>query len=208
MSTKNNEINFADVIGEVTKSVQSNTTVIGNLEFTQVTHNQQRTILSSGYDQVEIPAKVANIYNQFIAENVKVTDDMVSSVEHITLETKIPVLVALRVATLGDTYIDDDTKQVYKFKKITPDMVKSTMSDASIKFDKFEIVLSIPTLAKDTRYNNRLISTLNPFKNKRSIDKYLGQVADMYDQTNIIKYIKTIKMGDVEFDFDARPRQE
>lgn len=208
MNTENTNLSFTDIIGELSKTVQNNKKTIGNLVFSQVNYKQQRSILNSGYDQVEIPAKMSNIYNTFIGENVKIADDMVSSTSTITLENKIPVLVALRIITLGDEYVDDETNMTYKFPEITEEMITKSISSCSIKFDDFEIILDVPTLDKETYYNSILMQLLNPYKNKKNIDKVIGQVADLYEQYNIIKYITTIKWGKVEFDFNERSRQE
>lgn len=151
---------FSDILGEISSEVNNQNKIIGNMSFSQVTYKQQRKILNSGYDQVEIPAKMANIYNEYIDENVVVIDDMVKSIDVLTVETKPAVLIALRSLTLGNTIYDDETDKEYKLVEVTEDMLKPKMTDASIKFGQFEIILSVPTLERETRYNNTLMGAL------------------------------------------------
>lgn len=202
------QLSFSDVLGEVSKSVENETKQIGNFQFSQVTYKQQRKILNSGYDQVEIPAKMSNIYNDFIKENVKLVDDPVESTQVITLENKVAVLVALRNLTLGNTFYDEDTDAHYQFPEITPQMLETHVSKGTITFGDFKIVLSVPTLEKDTKYNNLLMGALAQYKNKRNIDQVIGQVADLYEQYNVMKYIESVSMGTTTFDFDSRLKQE
>ena len=202
------QLSFSDVLGEVSKSIENETKQIGNLQFSQVTYKQQRKILNSGYDQVEIPAKMSNIYNDFIKENVKLVDDPVESTQVITLENKVAVLVALRNLTLGNTFYDEDTDAHYKFPEITPKMLETHVSKGTITFGDFKIILSVPTLEKDTKYNNLLMGALAQYKNKRNIDQVIGQVADLYEQYNVMKYIESVSMGSTTFDFDSRLKQE
>lgn len=195
------KISFANILSEI----QNTTTnvVLGNLEFKELTMKQQRKIMNGGYDNIEISAKFSNVYNEFISENVLVTDDMVSSEKVITLETRPAVLSQLRQMSLGSTYYDDDEDKEYEMVAITPEMLKPTIGDKTITFGNIEIELSVPTLERDTKYNGLLCIALNPYKKKKnSADSDAFPVMDLYQVYEIFKYIKTLSFKGTTYEFD------
>lgn len=89
-NTPEEKISFDSILKEIQDSTSN--VVLGNYEFKELTMKQQRKIMNGGYDNIEISAKFSNVYNEFIAENVILTNDMVSSDQVITLETRPAVL--------------------------------------------------------------------------------------------------------------------
>lgn len=193
-------ISFDSILKELSSTTKKN--VLGNMEFKEITMKQQRKIMNGGYDNIEISAKFADVYNEFIAENVVITNDMVPSTKVITLETKPFVLNVLRTLTLGNTYYDDETDKVYILNEVTADDLVPKIEDETIEFGNVKIVLSVPDLERDTKYNKLLCIALNPYKKKNLKDSDTFPVMDLYQTYEIFKYIKTISFKDVDYDFD------
>lgn len=193
-------ISFDSILNELSSTTKRN--VLGNMEFKEITMKQQRKIMNGGYDNIEISAKFADVYNEFIAENVVVTNDIVPSTKVVTLETKPYVLNVLRTLTLGNTYYDDETDKVYVLNEVTEDDLIPKIEDESIEFGNVKIVLSVPDLERDTKYNKLLCIALNPYKKKNLKDSDTFPVMDLYQTYEIFKYIKTISFKGVDYDFD------
>lgn len=206
MKQDSNKPSFSDVLATLDRNVTD--FHIGDVSFEQVTYKQQRKILSQSFDQVEIPVRMNMIHSEYIENNVSFDNDVVSPLQTITLANKTAYLVALRVATLGNKFKDEADDEEYEFVDVNEDDLYRTVKDGEIAFGDFKIVLSVPTLEKDNRYNAQLLQALTPFKNKRNLDSIIGQIADIYEQFNIFKYIKSVSMGELTFDFDERLKHE
>lgn len=195
------KISFDNILKEIQDNTSSGT--IGNLEFTELTMKQQRRIMNGGYDNIEISAKFANVYNVFIKENVRLTDDMVSSDQVVTLETRPAILSHLRQMSLGEEYYDDETDKTYKMVPITEEMLKPSIEDEVITFGNIEITLSVPNLVRDSRYNDLLCIALKPYtKKKNAAESDAFPVMDMYQVYEVFKYIKTLSFKGTVYDFD------
>lgn len=168
----------------------------GGYTFKELSHKQQRKILNGGFDAIEIPAKLANIYNDFLSESVYKNDDLVDLARVITLETKPYFINLLRVASFGKTYYLKG--KAYDLYEVTPEDLKSKSAPHTIVANKFKINLEIPTLMDDSRYNNLLVNALSPHKKKQSIsDAVIGTINDLYQTYEILKYI-------VSFEFNGQ----
>lgn len=191
---QDNGLTFDTLINELKNN--SSQIVKGGYTFKELTHKQQRKILGGGFDAVEIPAKLANIYNDFLSESVYMNDDAVDMARVITLETKPYFINLLRVASFGKIYYAEG--QAYDLYDVTADDLKTKSAPHTVIANKFKINLEIPTLLEDSRYNNLLITALNPYKKKRSINEVnLGSVNDLYQIYEILKYI-------VSFEFNGQ----
>lgn len=193
-------ISFDNILNELDSTVSAKE--VGNFEFKAITMKQQRKIASGAFDPVEIPAKYANIYNNFISENVKVKNEIVDATAFITLETKPYVLAALRTVSLGNVYYDDESAKEYIMREPTAEDMTPKIADETIEFGNIKIVLSVPTLQRDTRYNQLLCDALDPFKKKKSIANDELAILDVYQLYEIFKYISTVSFKGVDYDFD------
>ena len=55
----------------------------GSYIFKELTLKQQRKILSGSFEAVEIPAKLANIYSDYLSDSVFSAEDMAERVKYI-----------------------------------------------------------------------------------------------------------------------------
>lgn len=190
---ENKALTFDNLINELKNN---NAQVVkGPYTFKELTHKQQRKILSGNFDAVEIPAKLANIYTEYLSESVMMTDDPVDLARIITLETKPYFINILRTTSFGSTYYNKG--QSYELYEVKPEDLSPKAKPHTVIANKFKINLEVPTLIDDTRYNNLLINALAPHKKKKSFnDVNVGSVTDLYQMYELLKYI-------VSFEFDG-----
>lgn len=171
--------------------------VKGDYTFKQLTLKQQRKILGANFDAVEIPAKLANIYTDYLSDSVFSKNDIVDMAREITLETKPFFINELRVISLGRTYYDKG--EGYEMYEVKAEDLIPKAKPKTIVANKFKINIAVPTLQEDTRYNSLLINALNPYKKKKSInDVNVGSVTDLYQVYELLKYIVSFEFnGDV-----------
>lgn len=198
---------FENILAELKNSATE--TVKGNYVIREITLKQQRKILNGGFEAVEMPAKLANIYNDYIRESVVRNDSMVDISQVVTVDIKPYLLIELRRNTFGDTYYgdgdeDDEVEnKEYKLYEVTAKDLESVIKPVKVKFGNVTIKLDVPTIEKESKYNALLISTgLSPFKKKKIDESTLAQVADVYQLYEMMKYISTIVFDGVEYDFD------
>lgn len=198
---------FENILAELKNSATE--TVKGNYVIREITLKQQRKILNGGFEAVEMPAKLANIYNDYIRESVVRNDSMVDISQVVTVDVKPYLLIELRKNTFGDIYYgdgdeDDEVEnKEYKLYEVTAKDLESVIKPVKVKFGNVTIKLDVPTIEKESKYNALLISTgLSSFKKKRIDESTLAQVADVYQLYEMMKYISTIVFDGVEYDFD------
>lgn len=85
---------FENILAELKNSATE--TVKGNYIIREITLKQQRKILNGGFEAVEMPAKLANIYNDYIRESVVRNDSMVDISQVVTVDIKPYLLIELR----------------------------------------------------------------------------------------------------------------
>ena len=103
------ELTFEDLISDLKENgVQSS--VKGGYKFTEMLHEESQKLMKIGTSSshLEIPAKVSNLFTDFIKKCVVYEDNMLDVVEHITVDTKPLLLNELRRITLGSVYVDDE----------------------------------------------------------------------------------------------------
>ena len=198
---------FENILAELKNSATE--TVKGNYVIREITLKQQRKILNGGFEAVEMPAKLANIYNDYIRESVVRNDSMVDISQVVTVDIKPYLLIELRKNTFGDIYYGDGDEdeevenKEYKLYEVTAKDLESAIKPVKVKFGNVTIKLDVPTIEKESKYNALLISTgLSPFKKKKIDESTLAQVADVYQLYEMMKYISTIVFDGVEYDFD------
>lgn len=195
---ENKALTFDNLISELKKN---NAQVVkGTYTFKELTHKQQRKILSGNYDAVEIPAKLANIYTDYLSESVTVNDDAVDLARIITLETKPYFINVLRTASFGSTYYHKG--QSYELYEVKAEDLEPKAEPKTIIANKFKINLAVPNLFDDSRYNNLLINALAPHKKKKSINEVnVGSVTDLYQMYELLKYIVSFEFNDTVYRF-------
>lgn len=180
------------------QELKSNTkeSVKGNYVFKELTLKQQREILGANFDAVEIPAKLANIYSDYLSTSVMNTEDMVDLRTEITLETKPFFINELRSISLGKTYYEKG--EPYEMYEVRPEDLIPKAKPKTITANKFRINIAVPNLQEDVRYNNLLINALGPYKKKKDISQVnVGSVTDLYQMYELLKYI-------VSFEFNGQ----
>lgn len=204
---------FENILAELKNTTKE--TVKGNYTIKEITLKQQRKILNGGFEAVEMPAKMANIYNDFIRESVVRNDSMADILQVTTVDVKPFLLIELRRNTFGDVYIGDSDEEnevegkEYKLYEPVDADFDSKIKPTKITFGAVTIKLDVPTLEKEGKYNSLLIANgLAQFKKKKVNDGNLGQIADSYQIYEIMKYISTITFNNVEYDFDKVPMQQ
>ena len=194
-----NELNFESLIAEL--DVNTTSSDIGSYNIKELKMNDQRKIMNMSFKAIEIPARVSNIFNEFIKSSVSITDEDVKDVlSVITVDIKPFILAKIRMLTLGDTYVDKRKKKYYTMNPITEEDVVSKIKPETITHNNIGITVAVPNLHIDNQYNNQLLLELSKFKKDISEEEY-GKVADLYQMYEIYKFITEIKMGDKSFDF-------
>lgn len=197
------ELNFESLIAELGENVTK--TTLGNMEFKELKMSDQRKIMNMSFTPIEIPARVANIFNEFIKNSISFVDDYVPNVlNYITVDIKPFLLTQIRILTLGDVYYDRKSKTAYTINPIKDEDVFSTVEPLSITYNNITIKLSVPTLTVDTQINNLLLNELSKFKKNLTEEDY-GKVSDIYQTYEIFKYITEIEMGGKVFNFAEAP---
>lgn len=205
------ELSFDEIIATLKENTSVKT--IGNYEFTELTLKQQREILSAGFESVETPAKLTNIYNNYIKTRVRYNDSMVPILEDTRIERRGYLLNVLRTMSLGNLYYkenedenDKTPRKCYTIHTVTPEELEISIPNKRITFgpnNEFFVELESPTLVKDNQYNAQLINALQPYTKKRD-NSIIGSVADLYQAYEIIKFIKSCGMNDTTIDFNTR----
>lgn len=197
-----NELDFETLISELAENSDSITK--GRFKFRELTMKEQRKILNMGFNPIEIPARIDNIFNEYIKEGVELTDSMVDITQEITIDLKPFLIMQLRTLTLGDLYVDIQSDKKYTLYNVTEEDLANVVEPEIIEFNNFIIRLSAPTLAKDTSVNSQLLVELGNFKGKLTDSDY-GKVADIYQVYELMKYITEIELNGNVFDFDRCP---
>lgn len=146
-----NELNFESLLSQLEQNIS--TTTKGGYVFSELTMKDQRRILNMGFSPIEIPVRISNVYDDFISSNVQSNEDVIKSIELITLDVKPYVMVQLRQITLGDIYIDNNGN-TYKIREVTDSDLISKIEPKLIEFNNFILRLSVPNLTKDKMINS------------------------------------------------------
>lgn len=195
---KNNNLTFDFLLDELKKSNKSSE--LGDYTFKQLTLKQQRKILGSNFDAIEIPIKFSNFYSEYLSECVICNSDVIDILKIITIETKPYFINELRRITFGDKYYDKgECYQLYHVKE--KDLVPKAKTQIINANDRFKITISVPTLFEDIKYNNHLINALNPYKKKKG-SEVVGPVSDYYQIYELMKYIVSFEFNGNVYEFN------
>ena len=180
---------------------------IGKFSFKELSVKQQRRVYISNASTFEIPAKLSNIYNQYIDESVQATDDVARLGSYITVEQRPFFLIVLRAISMGNTYVDKEGKE-YSIYQPTPEDFEPHTHPTTIKRGSATIHLRVPTLDVDKMYNAQLINALSPYRKKNPENMMEGDItaiSDLYQVYEVLKYIEKIDFNGKEYIFDALP---
>lgn len=189
---KNKGLTLDFLIDELKKS--NLTSTVGDYTFKQLTLKQQRKILGSNFETIEIPIKISNIYSEYLTESVICNTDVIDILKLVTIETKPFYINELRRITFGSNYYEKGEK--YQMYTITQEDLEPKAKEEVIDANnKFKINIMVPTLYDDIKYNNLLLGAIAPYKKKKN-SEVLGAVTDNYQIYELMKYI-------VSFTFDG-----
>lgn len=173
-------------------------------------HEESQKLMKIGStsSHIEIPAKVSNLFTDFIKKCVEFSDEVVDVENYVTTDIKPLLLNELRRLTLGDLYVSDEGVE-YTLREVTEEDFKHTLEPIIVVFNKFGIRLSVPTLEKERKLHNQLLADLQPFRNKKQMkDSDYGEIADLYQNYEIMKYITEIDCSGATYDFEASPKNK
>lgn len=197
------ELTFEDLISDLQENgVQ--TSVKGGFKFTEMMHEESQKLMKVGSSSshIEVPAKVANLFTDFIKKCVSYADDMIDVTSTVTTDIKPLILNELRRLTLGNLFVTDEGVE-YELREVLDSDFKDVVEPTIIQFNKFGIRLSCPTLDKEKSIHNQLIADLQPFRNKKQLkESDYGEVADIYQNYEIMKYITEIDCSGSTYDFE------
>lgn len=86
-----NELNFESLLSQLGEN--NRTIEKAKLRFTELTMNDQRKILNMGFNPIEIPARISNIFNDYIKSSVEYVEDMANVLETLTIDIKPFIIV-------------------------------------------------------------------------------------------------------------------
>lgn len=203
------ELTFEDLISNLQENGVE-TSIKGGFKFTEMMHEESQKLMKVGSSSVhiEVPAKVSNLFTDFIKKSICYADDVADITSTVTTDIKPLLLNELRRLTLGNLYVTDEGVE-YELKEVTDADFKNGIAPTVISFNKFAIRLSCPTLDKERSINNQLIADLQPFRNKKQLkDSDYGDIADIYQNYEIMKYITEIDCGGATYDFENSPKNK
>lgn len=196
------ELNFESLLSQLGENSQYSEK--GGFRFTELTMSDQRKILNMGFNPIEIPARISNIFNEYIKSAVNLTNDNGNIFDYVTVDIKPFIIVELRNLTLGNSYFDSTTDTTYQIRTVVDKDLEYRIKPTVIEFNKFILRISVPTIAKDQYVNSQILLELGNFKKKLTEEDY-GKVADLYQVYELIKYITEIELDGNVFDFEKCP---
>ena len=188
-------MNVKDFLSELDKASENNAAALqvpskGNvIEFDFFNVNQQKSLIKTAFEGVDGIVSSNILYNDFIIENSKEEYDF-------NIIDKVSIIVNLRKLSLSETIkIDDNT---YNLNDLGDLDYKQFTAKKVVKHDGITCNLAIPTLATDTSINKRVISTLS----KLSDTQKKSSAVNLILTYEIIKFIKSVKIGKTVLDFN------
>lgn len=170
----------------------------------ELTLNQQQVFLATAFDQYEKPAKTWNAFNRVIKECVTPLKDEYTN---ITVLERPYLIRELRDLTLGNKIVkvNGEDKEEFTLTNISFKELDKVKKGKVIKITpEISIELAVPDLHRDEFINNQLLSQLNSMKRSASTNRESlsgGDITVMYYHYELIKFIKSITVGETVFEF-------
>ena len=157
--------------------------------FKQFNVTQQKKLLRSAFDGVEGSIETGSIFNSMIKDNCE------EDIEFLLCDRSY-LLLELRKGSSGDKFSINEKQ--YDLSTLKPYDIKEIELTKKVEVNGIEVSLRVPTLDTDTKINTKLIAEFGKLidsqKQVQSIELVL-----IYE---IVKYIDSIKIGDMVINFD------
>ena len=157
--------------------------------FKQFNVTQQKKLLRSAFDGVEGSIETGSIFNSMIKDNCE------EDIEFLLCDRSY-LLLELRKGSIGDKFSINEKQ--YDLSTLKPYDIKEIELTKKVEVNGIEVSLRVPTLDTDTKINIKLIAEFGKLidsqKQVQSIELVL-----IYE---IVKYIDSIKIGDMVINFD------
>lgn len=157
--------------------------------FKQFNVTQQKKLLRSAFDGIEGTIETGSIFNSMIKDNCE--EDI-----KFLLCDRAPILIELRKGSIGDKFSIEEKQ--YDLSTLKPYDIKEIELTKKIEVNGVEVSLRVPTLDTDTKINTKLIAEFG----KLTDDQKQTQSIELVLIYEIVKYIDSIKIGDVVINFD------
>ena len=193
------EFSFEDILEEIGSI--SNEIECGPYRVKELTMHHQRKNLTAGLEPVEAPLRTNRIFNEYIKENVESTDSFGDICDIIDVSERPYLINLLRKATLGDEYKHDD--KVYHLYEVTDKDFDIDGKNQSFECGSMTVHLEFPSLTKDNKMNEQLSIALGPYKRRSLNDEDYGNIADIYNLYEIMKYVAVIEKDGNSIEFDT-----
>lgn len=183
---------FLDKIEDL-KQVKSKVSVLSrgsSIECSPLTFKQQKDLISTIADGSVGSLKFIKIVNDIILTN---TGD-----DNVRVSDKLPIILKLRIDSIGKIYkFDDhevDLEEVLKKAEFLKLTTVKTLGDV------VSVDLESPTLAQE----NKVIQTTVDIVKKDGEDELGRSIGNIYTY-EIVKWIKSVKLGDTTINFQDIP---
>ena len=157
----------------------------------QMSLRQQKDIIATAIDGIQGAVGFAKAINDVILENSDKSDLLVVD--------KVPILLKLRKLSLGnDIVVEEEILDIDRFIKNIETVEPAFKKSETIKRDSISIGLKIPSLKEENAILAKCLTEVEKKENKKTSEAF--GVIYLYE---LMKYIKTIKIGEDEVDFST-----
>jgi hypothetical protein len=150
---------------------------------------QQKKLLKSAFDGVQGSIESLNVFNNIVKDNCQ--DDV-----DFLLCDRIPILLELRKATSGNTFLIDEKD--YDLSELPIFNIKDVNLTATIEDSGIEATCKVPTLDTDIKINKKIIAEIG----KLTREQQEKQSIELVLTYEIIKYVDAIKLGETSLNFN------
>jgi len=157
----------------------------------QMSLRQQKNIIATAVDGINGAVGFAKAINDVILENSDKSD--------LLIVDKVPILLKLRKLSLGNSIVvEEEDLDIDSFIKNIETVEPAFKKTATIKKHTINITLKIPSLKEENAILAKCLAEIEKKENKKTSEAF--GVIYLYE---LMKYIKTIKIGEDEIDFST-----
>lgn len=189
------DINLKDFIKDLESLNEENTISINvpscdkSFKFKLINVSQHKELLKSAFEGYEGVIRSNVIFNDIITANCEGECEF-------SLMDKVPVLLQLRKASIGDDIsVGDDT---YKLSDL-PQIDETFESVGTKEYNGIEVVLKVPSLERDNKVSAQLIKEFHKLSDTDKDTEAINLVLTF----EIIKFIESVTINGSTFVFDA-----
>lgn len=157
--------------------------------FKQFNVTQQKKLLRSALDGIEGSIETGSIFNNMIKDNCA------EDIEFLLCD-RAHLLLELRKGSIGDKFSIGE--QQYELSTLKPYDIKEIELKRKVEVTGIEASLRVPTLNTDTQINTKLIAEFGKLTDSQKQVQSIELVL-IYE---IVKYIDSIKIGDIAINFN------